>query len=364
MVVHVFETVDDIVQTQLDIVWRLCINLSTAYRIYGLVSALAHKLVNASIKDLDTKLTSVANLLYTLMLIFVRGGTPDATLVSGTALSLFTLLHKMNGESLLLSKLAKGFQDLNENRLTKFEFALFLIKAMEKFLSSDVQYNWVEHMVGEPDFAPDVHEEEHVHPRALDGDPDQYINNPSFLATPDDGPVWEVNNFSENNRKEAVKAEHSRELMPLKHSSKFGHDGLGQFRQKYVKNKGAYDRGLTATSGSKVARASSTLAFATPTKRSRAAAAPRQLPGGRSGQRPIPPQPPQQSWSQSLYNPADAFASAAISAINTFAEPPTWAQQQQKEHVRQTSSPGGPVPIPSGPNSKRGFDLFQMSGMA
>jgi len=248
---YIFDMVDGIVLDQLDILWRLCINLSTSYRIYGLLSALAHRLVNASIKDLDTKLTSVANLLYTLMLIFVRGGTPDATLVSATALSLFTLLHKMNGESILLSSLAKGFQDLNENRLNKFEFALFLVKTMERFLSSDVQYTWVEHMVGEPDFTPDVHDDDFVHPAATKGEPRDYIKQPRFLVS-DVSRGLEDSSLVEKNRKEAIRAEHYRELMPLSHAEKFGHDGLGQFRLKYAKDPEKHRETFTVTKDSLV----------------------------------------------------------------------------------------------------------------
>ena len=35
-------------------------------------------------------------------------------------------------------------QDLNENRLSKFETCLLLVKIMEDFLSDDVQFNWVQ----------------------------------------------------------------------------------------------------------------------------------------------------------------------------------------------------------------------------
>jgi hypothetical protein len=42
-----------------------------------------------------------------------------------------------------LRKVMMGLRDLNENRLSKFEAALLLVKVLEDFLPDDVQYNWV-----------------------------------------------------------------------------------------------------------------------------------------------------------------------------------------------------------------------------
>lgn len=39
----------------------------------------------------------------------------------------------------------QALKDLNENRLTKFEFALYVFKLMEAFLTDDVSYNFAEH---------------------------------------------------------------------------------------------------------------------------------------------------------------------------------------------------------------------------
>ena len=44
-----------------------------------------------------------------------------------------------------LYAIARPLEDLNENRLSKFEFALLITKIMEDFLSSDIQYNFVQH---------------------------------------------------------------------------------------------------------------------------------------------------------------------------------------------------------------------------
>ena len=44
-----------------------------------------------------------------------------------------------------LQGVQNSLEDLNENRLNKFEFALLVTKIMEDFLESDVQYNFVEH---------------------------------------------------------------------------------------------------------------------------------------------------------------------------------------------------------------------------
>jgi hypothetical protein len=44
-----------------------------------------------------------------------------------------------------LQGVQQSLEDLNENRLDKFEVALLMTKVMEDFLDSDIQYNFVEH---------------------------------------------------------------------------------------------------------------------------------------------------------------------------------------------------------------------------
>jgi hypothetical protein len=48
----------------------------------------------------------------------------------------------------------QSLKDLNENRLSKFEFALYVQKLMEFFLTDDVAFNYVEHFYTSERFRP------------------------------------------------------------------------------------------------------------------------------------------------------------------------------------------------------------------
>jgi hypothetical protein len=50
-------------------------------------------------------------------------------------------------------------KDINENRLTKFEFALGVTKVLEDFLEDDVQYNYVQHFYSDVRVRPAVLDE-------------------------------------------------------------------------------------------------------------------------------------------------------------------------------------------------------------
>jgi hypothetical protein len=47
---------------------------------------------------------------------------------------------------LILQNLSDALRDINEHRLSKFEFALLLVKIQEQLLEDDIQYNFVEHL--------------------------------------------------------------------------------------------------------------------------------------------------------------------------------------------------------------------------
>jgi hypothetical protein len=48
----------------------------------------------------------------------------------------------------------QSLKDLNENRLSKFEFALYIQKLLEFFLTDDVAFNYVEHFYSSDRFRP------------------------------------------------------------------------------------------------------------------------------------------------------------------------------------------------------------------
>jgi len=134
----------DIVYAQLHVVAVMCVNFSTVYRVYKLVSAVLVLQVNRSIKDMDRKMTSLANTVYGLVLLFVMGTNPDVALVASLTLTLVLLLKQMNEEKVMLQQIARPLKDFNENRLSTFEIALLWTKVLEDFLDDDVQYNWVQ----------------------------------------------------------------------------------------------------------------------------------------------------------------------------------------------------------------------------
>mmetsp|Transcript_53978 Transcript_53978/g.110155 ORF Transcript_53978/g.110155 Transcript_53978/m.110155 type:complete len:852 (+) Transcript_53978:538-3093(+) len=137
--------VKEIIFIQLTILYTMCINFSTLYRCTLLAIALWKGLVNPSIRDLDTKMTTVANTVFSLVLLLALSeGNADRNIVISLVLSLVQLLYAMNTEKIRLSYISEPLKDLNENRLNKFEFALLITKMMEDMLDDDVQYNWVQ----------------------------------------------------------------------------------------------------------------------------------------------------------------------------------------------------------------------------
>ena len=122
----------------------MCINFSTIYRIFKLVEAICLKQVNKSIKDMDRKMTSLANTVYGLVLLFASGTSPDLSLMVSLMATLVLLLRQMNEEKVLLEQIARPLKDFNENRLSTFETALLWIKVLEDFLDDDVQFNWIQ----------------------------------------------------------------------------------------------------------------------------------------------------------------------------------------------------------------------------
>eukprot|EP00802_Teleaulax_amphioxeia_P006157 Tamp_06161.p1 GENE.Tamp_06161~~Tamp_06161.p1 ORF type:complete len:465 (+),score=74.63 Tamp_06161:1163-2557(+) len=134
----------NLVYGQIVVLAVMCVNFSTIYRVYKLLAAVVVRQVNSSIKDMDRKMTGLANTVYGLVLIFVTGSNPDTGLVSSLILSLVLLLKQMNEEKLKLQQIARPLKDFNENRLSTFEVALLWTKVLEDFLDDDVQYNWVQ----------------------------------------------------------------------------------------------------------------------------------------------------------------------------------------------------------------------------
>jgi hypothetical protein len=115
------------------VLYYMLINMSSTYRMVKLVKdVFLDGLVNPSIQDMDKKLTNLANTVFNLVLLVTLNEYTSCTTSNNTqllislGLSLLLLLYQMNLEKAQLENIRKPLEDLNENRLTKFEFALLV----------------------------------------------------------------------------------------------------------------------------------------------------------------------------------------------------------------------------------------------
>ena len=105
-------------------------------------------------KDFGLVLTTVANIVFDLVLITMLGddrvkGDSSKQFFS-LAVNLVNLMKVITGQQLILHNLTDAFRDINEHRLSKFEFALLMVKIQEQLLEDDIQYNFVEHLYSGP----------------------------------------------------------------------------------------------------------------------------------------------------------------------------------------------------------------------
>lgn len=153
------------IKAQLDLIASLALNLSTTWRIICIAKQLAEKKLNRSAKDFSFTLTTISNLMYDLTLVMLISDNNKNTsgVVSSLIVSLIMLMKNITAQLLLLEEICDGLADLNENRLTKFEFALLINKLSEALLDDDIQYNYVEHFYSEKHIPlmPDVDELTH-----------------------------------------------------------------------------------------------------------------------------------------------------------------------------------------------------------
>ena len=163
ILVNLVGTVYGLIANYVLLIWIMVCNLSTMYRSFVMMTGLVRFQVNKSLLDMDQKFTTVSNIIYTLVMIIViddttsGGGAKNTTTGLGAALAtqLFSLFFKMVQEKVGLASTVTPLKDLNENRLSKFEMALLLIKIMEDLLPDDIQYNWVQNFNSKEPLMPD-----------------------------------------------------------------------------------------------------------------------------------------------------------------------------------------------------------------
>jgi hypothetical protein len=145
-------TLFDVLKSQYYLLSAMSTHLSSLYRIMRLGKQIYSKELNTSIKDFDTKLTSLSNVIYNIIVLVVQAKGFSNEILVGLLFSLALLFRQMVDEKLRLRLHYHALNDLNENRLTKFEIALYLTKLCEDFLTRDVQYNFVEHFYSSEKF--------------------------------------------------------------------------------------------------------------------------------------------------------------------------------------------------------------------
>ena len=153
-----FRTVLKVIKNKIDkqllLFGSLVLNLSSCFRMALLADQLLRRRCNASVKDFGLVLTTVANIVFDLVLITMLGddrvkGDSSKQFFS-LAVNLVNLMKVITGQQLILHNLTDAFRDINEHRLSKFEFALLMVKIQEQLLEDDIQYNFVEHLYSGP----------------------------------------------------------------------------------------------------------------------------------------------------------------------------------------------------------------------
>ena len=158
----------NVVSDQLGVLFVLMLNSSSMYQVFvTLYRNVVLGSTNVSIKDLETKMAQLTNIIFNLLIAAIAGD-PYYQLTISTALSLGSLLIQMSQEQLLFEVISSGLRDLNENRLSAFETALLWTKIMESFLDDDINFNWVQHFRTNEKLLPDVLNDEDPPPEKFE----------------------------------------------------------------------------------------------------------------------------------------------------------------------------------------------------
>jgi hypothetical protein len=165
--VGLLQTIWGIVYAQYVVLFVLVCNLSTSYRAFANLYQLINFTVNKSLVDMDIKINFVIDVVYTMTLLLIIDDVGNAAapidttansqspLMVSLGLKIFQLLYNMVNERMGLHAAVVPLNDLNENRLSKFESCLLLIKLMEEFLITDVNFNFVQLFSSRQKLTPD-----------------------------------------------------------------------------------------------------------------------------------------------------------------------------------------------------------------
>ena len=147
--------------------WSLCARMSNFYNIYVSVSVLmfATQVNNSLYRDGMDSITVAFNIFFNL----VCQVFSDLSFAEGAILWISIFVSFLNLVILIMctlytAELLKNLmKDINENRLSKFELALGLVKVIEDFVEDDVQYNFIQQFASpEPVFSEDALRQEDI----------------------------------------------------------------------------------------------------------------------------------------------------------------------------------------------------------
>jgi len=163
-----------------DMLADLFLNLSILYRLKVAGRVFFSREVNSSFKDFYVKMTDTASIVFDLLVMAVEGRI-SVLLTLSMFWSFFMVLWDMAEEKTILDNMEDAFKDLNENRLTKFEIALLLVKMSEDATTEAIEYNFVEHFHTPEPFAVTVDEAAPDEPEELlDIPDDDHVDDPNF----------------------------------------------------------------------------------------------------------------------------------------------------------------------------------------
>ena len=149
---HLWNLFEELYSELTNAIWSLSMGASITFRSWDILRKLLfNNQCNASlVKDGINKITGILNIMFNLMvLVFAEiTFTDQAALWISIILSVFNLTIQILLEKEKQKFITSLFKDINENRLSKFELALGLVKCMEDFLEDDVQFNFVQHFQG------------------------------------------------------------------------------------------------------------------------------------------------------------------------------------------------------------------------
>ena len=216
-------------------IFSFCCGISSLYMSVSIVRRLCAALLtgqvnNAMVRDGRKLITAIGNILinYSVLSLGEARWSNEPTLFAGVLLSVTSAALQLTKLQSKQNFITAFLQDLNENRLSKFELALGLVKTMEDFLEDDVQFNFAQNLYGSVRVRPAALDEFEANPDAFntrmnsyDEEQEREVNNGDWRSLLCCGDVQNRENPTIFN---------FYPLLPRALVDKFGHDGRYEYQ--------------------------------------------------------------------------------------------------------------------------------------